>query len=546
MNNIQNLKESIEQIVATNRNDLYNSHLYWSQKPYNVCDLLIENLTDEGDIIFDPFMGSGVTVIESVNKKYNRKVVATEINDMPIFIVNTLLKKYNTYDIERKIEEFVLKIKKLYIYYETNCILCNNKAIIEKCIFDRESWKKESVLKEIKYKCDCSKKTISKIPSECDKLNFEKNTKLEKIGEFEFIENSRLAAYKGEEIKHIFTRRNIKVIDEILIEIDKLNCEETKQALKYIVMSMLHMVKITDLKSNSQWPLWTPKKECVEKNVINVFRKRCNDFIKAIKYCQNNLVDSRKASSNFNELNDGNYLIINKPIQNIKDDDIPDEMIDLIITDPPYLGQVLYSEYMQLYQPFLEFKFNIDDEIVVSTSPERNKDKEVYYELMKEAFIVIGKKLKENKYMCMYFHDSNLEVWDKLINIMNEAKLQYISQVHISKSKNTLKNILSPKKSLNGDALLFFKKNSNMLNICEEEFSENEIYIMENKIIEIAKEIIQKKGYASTPQLYDNGILEYIINNNYLKTLSNKYKDLTDIFEKYLRWDNENGVWKVD
>lgn len=64
MKNIEIVKERIANIVATNKNDIYNSHLYWSQKPYNICDILIEELTEEGDVIFDPFMGSGVTIIE--------------------------------------------------------------------------------------------------------------------------------------------------------------------------------------------------------------------------------------------------------------------------------------------------------------------------------------------------------------------------------------------------------------------------------------------------------------------------------------------------
>ena len=75
MKNIEIVKERIANIVATNKNDIYNSHLYWSQKPYNICDILIEELTEEGDVIFDPFMGSGVTIIESLKSNYKRKAI---------------------------------------------------------------------------------------------------------------------------------------------------------------------------------------------------------------------------------------------------------------------------------------------------------------------------------------------------------------------------------------------------------------------------------------------------------------------------------------
>jgi DNA modification methylase len=36
-------------------------HKYWGKKPYEPLAYLIERLTDEGDIILDPFMGSGVS-----------------------------------------------------------------------------------------------------------------------------------------------------------------------------------------------------------------------------------------------------------------------------------------------------------------------------------------------------------------------------------------------------------------------------------------------------------------------------------------------------
>lgn len=62
------LKKRIRETKPTSRNPVYNSHLYWSQKSYNIIDLIIEELSDPGDIIFDPFMGSGVTILESVKK----------------------------------------------------------------------------------------------------------------------------------------------------------------------------------------------------------------------------------------------------------------------------------------------------------------------------------------------------------------------------------------------------------------------------------------------------------------------------------------------
>ena len=70
---------------------MYNTHLYWSQKSFNITDILIKNLSEPGEIIFDPFMGSGVTVLESIKNKNDRIAIGCDVNEMPIFIVETLL-----------------------------------------------------------------------------------------------------------------------------------------------------------------------------------------------------------------------------------------------------------------------------------------------------------------------------------------------------------------------------------------------------------------------------------------------------------------------
>jgi len=545
MKNIEIVKERIANIVATNKNDIYNSHLYWSQKPYNICDILIEELTEEGDVIFDPFMGSGVTIIESLKSNYKRKAIGCDINEVPIFIVTTLLDKYNVNKVAKYINNFSEEIKGLNYLYKTNCKYCNSEeAIIDKVIFDRDNWAEVGEIKEIYYKCNCSTKQLKKAAAEEDKLKFNTTNNLHNICLNEFIENSRLAAYKGENIQNIFTKRNIFILDNILGKINNVEDDKINNCLRFIVLSILHSVKITDIKSNSQWPLWTPKQNCVEKNVITIFNKKCSKFIKALMLCNEELYENRRRVTSVDELNDGGeYLIIKEPIQNINSEIINKESVTLIITDPPYLGQVLYSEYMQLYKPFLNLEFNLEDEIVVSTAPSRNKTEDDYYGLMQTAFINISQTLKNDGYMCMYFHDSNLKVWNKLIEIMNNSNLEYVTQVHIKKSKSTLKNILSPKKSLNGDALLFFKKSNS---IKAQNRIINDYNEIDKEINSVARRIILEKGYATTPELYDNGVIEFIINEGILNAMSNQYKDLTEIFEKEFLWDSEKGIWILE
>lgn len=522
---IERIKEQLKSIIPSKNNPIYNSHIYWSQKPYNICDLLIETFSNKGDTIFDPFLGSGVTLLEAVKDKYSRYAIGCEINEAPITIVKTLLKNYSLDSYKKDSSVLISELKNLNHYYLTQCPNCGTQSIINSVLFDLPERKTAAQLKKISLICPKCKK-VDKIPDAIDIEKFNYSYVINNIINERLHENTRLAVYKDEHISDIFTSRNFKVIDEVLELIE--NHNEFKDVYKYILMSVLHLCKITDTHSNSQWPLWIPKKDCIEKNVILLLCNRIDKFKSTIEYIEENYSSSK------------HYLLLQKGSQHITEDDIPDNSVNLIITDPPYLGQVAYSEYMQLYKPFLGLDFNLEDEIIVMNSAERQKTEPEYFKSLDSVFAICDKKMIAGGYFCMYFHDCNLNVWSNLIKIMQKNHFKYLTQIHINKTV-TLKNIISPKKSLSGDAVLIFIK---------EQFEFDELTATESfdeieaNIVQHVKHIIQQKGPQSTPELYDDGLIEYLIYNGWLDKISQKYKTLVDIFEKYLIWNNSTNKWE--
>ena len=264
------------------------------------------------------------------------------------------------------------------------------------------------------------------------------------------------------------------------------------------------------------------------------------NLIKAQTYIKQHYETSMLVSS-YSELKPNNALILTKGSQYITNEEIPDDSVSLIITDPPYMDQVLYSEYMQLYTPFIGVGFNLQDEIIVSPSPERDKNKHEYFNLLCEDFEMCKRKLKENNIMCIFFHDSNLSVWVKLIQILESNGFKFISQEHIKKSR-TVKNILSPKKSLSGDAVLFFENTRQEL---PKSITSTSIEDIKISVVKEAKKLLEKYGDLSTPELYDLGIMEMLIENGWLEKLSQKYKSLVEIFEEYFIWKKSSAKWHL-
>lgn len=529
-------KNQLLQIIPSKNNPMYNSHIYWSQKSYNVCDFLIRNFSKEGDIVFDPFMGSGVTILESIKNGMNRSAIGCDINELPIFISKSLLNINSVKNIETLITSFSAKVAPLISRYHTTCPYCGNTGTITKVIFDKPQriGNNYDIIK-IQYRCSKCKHTEKK-PDHHDIDKMHSDEPLLHVRDVKLLQNSKIAVCENDSIRNIFTERNLAVLDKILAIIETYESAE-KEILQYILMSILHLCKITDTHSNSQWPLWIPKENCVEKNVIDLLTKKLKSFMHVKDFMRENYTLPSIVQT-YSTLKKNTCLLLKKGSQFIREDEIPNNGVDLIITDPPYLDQVLYSEYLQLYVPFFNLDINFDDEIVVSAAEGRNKDKENYFDLMDQVFAMCSKKLKLNHHLCLYFHDSNLTVWDRLISILERNHFRFIMQSHIDKSM-TVKNIISPKKSLNGDSILIFIKDD----VTTAPQAKESIQEIERNVITQAVAMINRYGHLTTPQIYDNGLIEILIQNGWLSALSKKYKTIVDLLEKHLRWDPINSYW---
>lgn len=531
--NLSQVKREILNATLSKTHPLYGSMLYWSQKSSLICDILIKNLSKKGEVVFDPFMGSGVTVLEAVSDRFQRNGIGCEINIPPIMLVETILKNRDLDLSVSLLNEFKNDLSCFNEVYEIICPKCKEKAIANSTIFDISDGK--FVIKKVKTSCKCGCKEISSESLDSDFLSkMTTSFTLKKVKNLELLSNTKIAVYEGEHISNKFTPRNLHVLDQIL-ELRDGKYAEIYDLINYILLGTLHLCKITDSHSNSQWPLWLPKRDCVEKNVVSVMNRKINSIFTMIDYVSKNYKSLNKQKHSFK--------VVNMPVQDLTDE-IANNSVDLVITDPPYLGQVLYSEYMQLYKPFIDFDINYKGEIIVSSGQGRNKSVDNYFKLLEEAFCKISDKLKSNKLLCMYFHDNNLKVWDRLITLMSKSNLRYVTQVHINKTK-TLKNILSPKKSLTGDALLFFIKDLNEGSYLKQD-TKLSIEEIEINILEEAKIIIKSLGRSvSSTELYDNGLMEILIQNNWLSKLSTKYSSLIEIFENGLCWDKSTCTWSI-
>ena len=77
------------------------SQIHQNQKPIELIEQCIEKHSDENDIIFDGFMGSGTTAVAALNT--NRQYIGFELDE---YYYNVAMKRLNNHDPHKQIDLF--------------------------------------------------------------------------------------------------------------------------------------------------------------------------------------------------------------------------------------------------------------------------------------------------------------------------------------------------------------------------------------------------------------------------------------------------------
>jgi predicted RNA-binding Zn-ribbon protein involved in translation (DUF1610 family)/16S rRNA G966 N2-methylase RsmD len=97
---------------------------------------------------------------------------------------------------------------------------------------------------------------------------------------------------------------------------------------------------------------------------------------------------------------------------------LPDRSVDYVFVDPPFGGNLMYSELNFLWEAWLRVFTNDKSEVVVSKS--QNKGLVDYQHLMGQCFLEFYRVLKPGRWMTVEFHNSKNSVW----NAIQEALLR--------------------------------------------------------------------------------------------------------------------------
>lgn len=180
---------------------------------------------------------------------------------------------------------------------------------------------------------------------------------------------------------------------------------KNSNALRFLITSVLvktgskfHNIGIKDGKINlaGQMPnvLFVPS-SVAERNIFDLVRGKLKDIV---------AVFSREhASRSMITVGDAAHT------------SIPSEIVDYIFVDPPFGGNINYSELNYFWESWLKIKTNNTREAIINRT--QKKALHEYQKLMDDAFVEFYRILKPERWITIEFHNSQNSVW----NAINEG-----------------------------------------------------------------------------------------------------------------------------
>lgn len=470
-------------ITTTKATAIYNMHTYWSKKPHDAIREYIKHYTQPGDLVLDPFCGSGGTALAALME--GRAAIAIDLSPAATFITKNYCTPVDVEELQRAFLELKAKVKpEMDWLYETHCDRCDGRATTTATIYSQVFQCPRCLSKVSLF--DCAEiqsqtikgepKTISVCPI-CFEVGHheEISPRAQKLGLKPVL--SRYVCEEGckprrgdrkhndedEKKRSYFERYDIAKLTEIAEKKilywypnhRMLNAPTEKE--KWGLLWRPYHSGINTVAdfytSRNLWALsaiWNKinKSETEYKSQLEfIFTSIALKSSKMMAHNSDGIGRIQKGTlyipaiihdvnvwrffeEAFNDVIEGykaleiesEKLIISTADARILD--LPSDSIDFIFTDPPYSWKVQFGESNFIWEAWLGFDSTwLEKEIIVNET--RQKDEHDWELGMQEAMIECYRVLKSGHWLSLCYHDTSEGTWQLLQDLM--ASIGFIS-----------------------------------------------------------------------------------------------------------------------
>ncbi len=147
--------------------------------------------------------------------------------------------------------------------------------------------------------------------------------------------------------------------------------------------------------------------------------------------------------------------------------DIPNKSVDAVITDPPYYGNVMYSELSEFYYAWLRLALkdkyeyfrseHVPNATEVIVNKVQEKEERDFIEGLTAVFKEAGRKLKDDGLMVFTFHHQEEKAWGAVLQSVLNAGF-YISAIYPVQSESGVSPHIFQKANVRYDMVVVCRK----------------------------------------------------------------------------------------
>ena len=465
---------------------IYNAHSYHTKVPHKAIMHYIEHYTEPGDIVFDGFCGSGMTGVAA--QLLGRKAILSDLSPAASFIAYNLNTPVDVDEFEREATRILNEVEKecgwLYETVHTDkktkgrinytvwsdvflCPFCNNEYVFWDVAVNKDLGK---VINE--YSCPHCQALLNKGQSERATVTFHDAIIDQKVvqakqvpvqinytvGNQRFIKipddfddallkkiidsaipywypTSRIPdgcnteqprrSHGFTHAHHFFSKKNLWILGALWERIQKSQCMQTKILFQSAAATLCSKLVRYNMGNRGNGiltgTLYVPSL-IAEGNAIKIEDGKKKDFVKAFSN-----LGVEKASI----ISCGSTTKIM----------VTDNSVDYIFTDPPFGGNLMYSELNFLWEAWLGVLTNNSDEAIMNEIQQKGLSE--YKGLMTIAFQEMYRILKPNRWITVEFHNSKASVWNAIQDAMTKAGFIIAQVAVLDKQQGSFKQVTS-------------------------------------------------------------------------------------------------------
>jgi hypothetical protein len=463
---LDGLSEPGREIVAKRSDALYGVHAYHTKVPASALVGLIEANTSPGDLVLDPFCGSGMTGVAAA--LCGRRAFLSDLSPAAVHIASNYTSPCDPQAFAAGVERVLDRVgSQITRFYETTVdgtaatveyLVWSDRRRCPECATEFVLWDgRANGLRALRCpQCGAqgSKTAFAIVGEEPVEANLSIGAGRRRVVRTPVDEDLGLDALpdrlpwtptdsfgaerpmwrRGHEelaiarISDFYSRRNLAAM--------ALLWEAASDELDPRVRSALRFSLTAIANRASRRYQWNPKRPTnvlggtlyvsslrYEWNVLSLWRRKTAAVLKLFR-------DSPMPPD---AVQVGRCSATDLPL--------PDASVDYILTDPPFGGHIVYSDASLLWEGWLNDFTDRSEEAVVVSSGDQRKSVADYKALLGAAFAEMRRVLKPDGIATVIFQATNPEVWAAIQGASHDAGFEMRDATTLDKGQPSFKQI---------------------------------------------------------------------------------------------------------